>query len=113
MFQNFRLAPVAFDEYVVIAAMFPAVIYPTGVGTRRCDPNSGRPYVRISIPAMVSALINVAFMRRYSTLLDDGARRSYFHDDLGAHRGDGQQAAGNRSQKSLFQFISPSLVEAA
>ena len=100
-----RLAPVAFDKYIVVAAMFPTMIHPSRVRPRRRYPYARRPYVRVSIPAMVAPLINIARVRSDTTFLNHSARRRHFHDDLLAHRTDGQQAARDQSQKSFSHFL--------
>jgi hypothetical protein len=88
-----NLAPMAFDKYVVVTAMFPTMIHPARVWPRRRYPHPGRPYVRIPIPTMIAPLINVSSVRRDASFLDHSARRRHFHDNLLAHGTDSQQAA--------------------
>jgi hypothetical protein len=95
--KNLCLSPVAFDKYVAIAAMVPTMIHPSRARPWRRYPYAWRPNVRISIPTMIAPLINIALVRSDTTFLDHSARRRHFHNDLLAHRTDGQQAAHNPS----------------
>ena len=88
----------AFYKYVVVTAMLPAMIHPSGVRMRRRYPYARHPDVRVPIPAMIATLINIPGMRRRPANLNYRARRRDLHDDLFAHRADCQQTAGDRSE---------------
>ena len=58
-----NLSPVAFHKYIVVAPMVPTMIHPPRVRPRRRDPHSRRPHVRMSVPAVIALLVNIARSR--------------------------------------------------
>src|SRR5271165_6836539 len=99
-----NLSPVALDEHVAVTATLPTMIDPSCVSTRRGYPHTRHPYVSISIPTVIAALINIPFMRGAATLLNHRTWRRYLHDNLGVYRADSKQAACNRGQESFLHF---------
>jgi hypothetical protein len=84
----------AFDEHVATVAMFPTMVHPVRMPMRRSHPYARNPYVRVSIPAMITALVYVTFMRRSAAHFDNRARRCHLNDNLLAHCTHRQQAPG-------------------
>lgn len=105
-----RLAPVAFDKHVIVPAMLPPMIHPSRMRPRRRHPHPCRPHVRMAIPAMIAALVDIAALRSPAAHFDHRARRRHLHNNLGAHRADRQQAARNCGKNCSSHFF-PSLVD--
>jgi hypothetical protein len=100
-----RLSPVAFDKHVIVPAMLPPMIHPSGMRPRRRYPHTCRPHVRMAIPAMIAALVDIAALRSPAAHFDHRARRRHLHNNLGAHRADRQQAARNCGKNCSSHFF--------
>jgi hypothetical protein len=100
-----RLPPVTFDKHVIVPPMVPTMIHPSGASVRRRHPHARRPHVRVSIPAMIPTLVDIAGLRSPAPYLDHRARRRYLHNNLFAHRADRQQTAGNRGKNCSSHFF--------
>jgi hypothetical protein len=97
------LPPMPFDKREAILATVPPTFHPLGVFMRRLSPFAGSPYIRISIPAMVSQS-----KRSPTPVTSTLSRPSHeLYDDVYTHRAHRQQAASNGCQYKRSHVLPP------
>jgi hypothetical protein len=91
------LAPAAFHQNIAAIAANIVVGYPVLVGSRRHLPASGRPYVSIAVPTMISIDPDVIAARGLPAMFDDSDWRTKTNYDVGGCGAESQRASENNS----------------